>query len=529
MAVMDVVFRIEKFRIVEDNESSHVEPFLIVVFVVLDGNSSPTPLLPNTRKVRLHAPGPAHGSPGPKAESRPEATAIDVPKTTGRFETQLATLPGFPFAAADSFTFIGALVVAMEEDATSDPAAEAGRIALADGIRKQLNEVVSGPTLNGTIDTEPIAEQVSDAIKSETVGAWNVAAVSSLVNLGEIVDPDGVVAAALIEPLSFGAIARSAPGGLPFSRTLSGNGGARYVVTGNVRRSDHPVAVAVLGHERSKIVVAREDSRRFYVNEGPPSAGFTPKLPVGTFTSGPAICRQPGRIDVFGRGDDRRILQAWRTGSGQWHAWEPMGNVTFRSGPAAVFRASGSMEVYAVGEDDRIWRRSFTDHWGSWNSGLGAASTGTFLPAAPAVTTWRGAPYQTFDNEHIDLFALGKDTQIYHASTDRGGTTWEPWTPVGYGRFFSGPSAVSWGANRIDIVALGLDRRCYHITWHNGWTAWSPIHAGTFFAGPGISSHGPNHLEVFAVGDDRRMWRSEWLPGQGWSEWKDDMGNLRFT
>ena len=127
MAIMDIEFLIEKFRIEQENESSDDEPYLIPVFIVFDRESSPTPLLATTRRVRIHAPGSVHGNLGSQADGLVEGKTMKVPAKTGRFATRLATLPGFLFNPANAFTFVALLVIALEEDDTSGSAINAGK------------------------------------------------------------------------------------------------------------------------------------------------------------------------------------------------------------------------------------------------------------------------------------------------------------------------------------------------------------------------------------------------------------------
>ncbi|MGO9234323.1 MAG: hypothetical protein ACLP4V_09685 [Methylocella sp.] len=81
----------------------------------------------------------------------------------------------------------------------------------------------------------------------------------------------------------------------------------------------------------------------------------------------------------------------------------------------------------------------------------------------------------------LDIFALGTDNSMYHKSWD--GSAWQPsmtnWDALG-GTFNSPPAAVSWGANRLDIFALGTDNSMYHKAWDG--RAWAPLEAlgGTF-------------------------------------------------
>ncbi len=44
----------------------------------------------------------------------------------------------------------------------------------------------------------------------------------------------------------------------------------------------------------------------------------------GGFTTGPAACSwAPGRLDLFGRGEDSALWHGWFT-NGAWHVWESL-------------------------------------------------------------------------------------------------------------------------------------------------------------------------------------------------------------
>jgi hypothetical protein len=56
-------------------------------------------------------------------------------------------------------------------------------------------------------------------------------------------------------------------------------------------------------------------------------------------------------------------------------------------------------------------------------------------------------------------------------------TSWEALGQAGGGfqRSITGPAAVSWGADRLDVFARGADGQMYHKAWDNG--SWSPSQA----------------------------------------------------
>jgi C1A family cysteine protease len=94
---------------------------------------------------------------------------------------------------------------------------------------------------------------------------------------------------------------------------------------------------------------------------------------------------------------------------------------------------------------------------------------------------------------------------------------WSGWESLG-GTLTSKPDAVSWGPNRIDVVARGTDSACWHRWWDGAaWRGWESL-AGVIQGGPTICSWGSGRLDIFAVGTDHRMYH-KWFQG-GWSGWE---------
>jgi hypothetical protein len=119
------------------------------------------------------------------------------------------------------------------------------------------------------------------------------------------------------------------------------------------------------------------------------------------------------------------------------------------------------LDVYAVGGTDQVWRKYWVD--GSWGPGWAALGPSMFN-GAPAAVSW-GA-------NRMDIFAVGPLGVMYHKAW---AGNWVPpalnWEPLGAapceGGFNndSAPAAVSWGANRLDVFAVGADSQMYHKCW----------------------------------------------------------------
>ncbi|HST68100.1 MAG TPA: hypothetical protein VLI94_00395 [Solirubrobacterales bacterium] len=212
----------------------------------------------------------------------------------------------------------------------------------------------------------------------------------------------------------------------------------------------------------------------------------------------------PGRLHVFARGTDNALKHKWFA-NGVWSNWESLGG-TLTSSPGAVSWGSGRLDV--VG---RSATGSVTHWWfdGSWHSGddLGGNIVGDPDIAAPAAG-W------------LHVFARGTDNALKHKWLANN-TTWSGWESLG-GSLASGPGAVSWGSNRLDVVARTSNGTV--VQWFFDGKAWGSYNLGGNISGdPDIASWGNGRLDVFARGQDDTL-QHKWFTGNTWSGW-EDFGN----
>ena len=103
------------------------------------------------------------------------------------------------------------------------------------------------------------------------------------------------------------------------------------------------------------------------------------------------------------------------------------------------------------------------------------------------------------------------------------GGVWSGWENLG-GQITSRPNAVSWGANRIDVVARGTDSAVWHRWWDGShWNGWESL-GGTIQGAPSICSWANGRLDIFAIGMNHHLYH-KWFQG-GWSGWEDLGGVL---
>ena len=100
---------------------------------------------------------------------------------------------------------------------------------------------------------------------------------------------------------------------------------------------------------------------------------------------------------------------------------------------------------------------------------------------------------------------------------------WQGWESLG-GIITSRPSAVSWGPDRIDVVARGTDSAVWHRWWDgSSWQGWESL-GGIIHGAPTICSWASGRLDIFAVGTNHHLFH-KWFQG-GWSNWEDLGGVL---
>jgi hypothetical protein len=137
----------------------------------------------------------------------------------------------------------------------------------------------------------------------------------------------------------------------------------------------------------------------------------------------------------------------------------------------------------------------------------------------------------SWGTDRLDIFVRGGDAAVWTKSWTSSG--WTAWTSIG-GQIAGRPAAVSWGPDRIDVVAHGLND---DQVWHNArslscagnhWCGWNPK-GGTLPLGasPTITSWGSNRLDILVRGADDFLWH-RYFNGS-WGNWTILGGKLRAS
>jgi hypothetical protein len=211
-----------------------------------------------------------------------------------------------------------------------------------------------------------------------------------------------------------------------------------------------------------------------------------------------------------------------------WSGWENLGAPIggFIGMPAVCGHLTDSGFLFVRGNDKAVHGKSLIGKsLGTWSS-LGGATI--MDPTALHTGGLR-----------VDLFTVGDKYQLLHKWFTAGlGAAWLPsqtgWEDLG-GFLTGSPTAVGWGANRIDVFAPGKDNQGYCVLhkWWNGsaWSSWERL------TGPGVThlraiSWGPNHIDLFARGGGaqpgdvyRRWFDGVWHPAPD-ADWESLGGNF---
>jgi hypothetical protein len=217
--------------------------------------------------------------------------------------------------------------------------------------------------------------------------------------------------------------------------------------------------------------------------------------------SSPAVAAwHPGRRDVFVSGGDSALWHLWSDTelSADHSDWESLGGV-LTSAPSVATWGKNRLDVFVRGKDNGLWHKAWDgNQWLAWE-GLGGE-----LTADPAVISRT--------SNQIDVFVRGADNGLWQLRWDG---AWSQWEPRG-GELTSGPSVSSWGATRLDVFVRGTDMDLYQLTWGGtSWLDWRHIPGSRVgqdgdmeLAATSAVSWGPNRIDLIAAPDGviRRMW-----------------------
>src|SRR5450631_3025718 len=258
---------------------------------------------------------------------------------------------------------------------------------------------------------------------------------------------------------------------------------------------------------------------------------------ASALTSSPGVAASGDysqQLDVFWADSSNHLRQAEYNVSGGWLInpsnpadlgpdAAPPGN-----SPAATSWAPGRIDVVQDGANQggcRLWHTWYdSGSWGWWEDL-------SYLQGPVAVDCTYPAAVSSWGQGRLDIFEINALTGgVGHLAYDSSLGGWQPMEDLGIpatwgtagGHATSGPAAVSWGPNRIDVVVRGADWNIYHAAYQDGyWYGWDNLGGDTTAGGatPTITAFQPNRLDIFEVGSNFHINHLIW--DNAWEPWTD--------
>ena len=282
-----------------------------------------------------------------------------------------------------------------------------------------------------------------------------------------------------------------------------------------------------------------------------------------------------GRIDVFVKGFDSNLWHIYYD-SGTWHFWENL-KIPLISGPCVTSWGWGRLDLYISGSTNpnsvlHISHEHTKDPYGwisIWEdgnpnstntsigimSGFACASYGYGRNELLGVGT-NGHLFHRFDNLNWvirsptmmlpndqpaavwilqKMYIFGRNInnnilyyKIYDKSTN---------TQLGFYASIdvlnSGPAAIAWDENRMDVFYRGNEYALWQKTilfngTHWDWNSTAVSLGGTLTSSPSVASWGYGRIDVFVRGSDNKLWtRTYDICNGGWAGWSK-IGDLEL-
>ena len=165
----------------------------------------------------------------------------------------------------------------------------------------------------------------------------------------------------------------------------------------------------------------------------------------GTPTSPPAVAAaNDGRLAVAVRNSAWGLSVRTYTPSGGWAGWKPLGGAFADTAPALVYRPTGDLAAYALGQTQVVYRNVL--HQGSWSGWAPLGSVGDSGLAA------------VFDTSSgtVTLLARGRNASLRE---ERSGST--TWNVVTWVRPVTSPAAARISSTTTTAIAEGRDGKLH--------------------------------------------------------------------
>jgi hypothetical protein len=229
------------------------------------------------------------------------------------------------------------------------------------------------------------------------------------------------------------------------------------------------------------------------------------------------VSPQLGQINVFARGQDTRLWQNWYSNNAWQGNWNYIDGPSPSSGaPIAISWGNGHMDVFET-RNGQVWHDWYlpdSTGWRGWQP-IGAPNGAWLGGSMAAVAQTSGK---------INLFVRGSDGRLWQTWYDN--SNWHGWNYIdGPSSGSSAPSAISWGNGHMDVFEIrnGVMWHSYYLADSTGWRGWqplTPVLGATLTGTPVAIEQAYGKINIFARGNDGRLWQT-WYANGNWQSWNN--------
>lgn len=241
--------------------------------------------------------------------------------------------------------------------------------------------------------------------------------------------------------------------------------------------------------------------------------------PLGGVTQQtPAVVTWNGQFHAVVLGTDGKMYTAWYSPTtSAWTGWQgfplstPTGSAPFSSAPAAVVY-DGQLEIFVRGNNGNIWQAFYNSGsgWHGWS-----ALAGTSSSSAPAATPYTGNG--NVDQLHLFYVSANSGKDLMEMVFNQSGGPSNSWTSpfVAYGTkgpWASAP-AVAQYSNTLQIwVVSATDKHLYQYYYSPSVGAWAgPRLVSNDLVGsaPAVTQFGAQFQVFYVMGDTTGTWQTK--------------------
>lgn len=302
----------------------------------------------------------------------------------------------------------------------------------------------------------------------------------------------------------------------PFMGSQAWNGWQNLGRPGALFTLNRPASVAARAVNRLDVAATGGDNAVWLLSWD--GAKWEPWKSIGgTVTAGSAVVARDSRgFNVYGRATDSTMYQFvhYPLPGGYYRPWMALGGGSFEGDPAAVSWAPYRVDLFARNAGQLVHRYSHDhgSHFTDWES-LGHPPGSIQLQGSPSVVS-RGP-------RKIDVVVRCSDGHLWHIGWDS--TAWTAWTQVPMPSsavlptpYLNNTALTTWWLDRLDLFVVDKKRGLLQIVSTDGGKSWGaqgqfgPPPGTQISTGPTAVSWGPNRIDIFAIGEDQNLWHLFW-------------------